>query len=242
MRDAGAREVHMRIASPPTKHSCFYGVDTPERAKLLAAQMSVEAMARLHQRRQPRLHLDRRALPRARRRARRARSRSAATPASPAIIRPRLTDCRREGQRRLACRWSPAANRYRRRHDRFEAASPASSRLSPAPAAASAPRPPKRSRAAGAHVILVARTAKALEAGRGAHPRRRRQRDHRAARPHRRRHRSASSPRRSPSAGTALDILVLNAAMLGSLTPVEHIDAKEYAPGAQRSTCSPTRR
>ena len=34
----------MRIASPPTRHSCFYGVDTPERAKLLAAQMSVEAM------------------------------------------------------------------------------------------------------------------------------------------------------------------------------------------------------
>ncbi|MGH6729430.1 MAG: amidophosphoribosyltransferase, partial [Sphingomicrobium sp.] len=39
MRDAGAKEVHMRIASPPTRHSCFYGVDTPERAKLLAAQM-----------------------------------------------------------------------------------------------------------------------------------------------------------------------------------------------------------
>src|SRR6476619_5742984 len=34
----------MRIASPPTKHSCFYGVDTPERAKLLASQMSVEQM------------------------------------------------------------------------------------------------------------------------------------------------------------------------------------------------------
>ena len=45
MRDAGAREVHMRVASPPTRHSCFYGVDTPERAKLLAAQMGVEAMA-----------------------------------------------------------------------------------------------------------------------------------------------------------------------------------------------------
>ena len=44
MRDAGAREVHMRIASPPTTHSCFYGVDTPERAKLLAAQMGVEQM------------------------------------------------------------------------------------------------------------------------------------------------------------------------------------------------------
>lgn len=45
LREAGAAEVHMRIASPPTRHSCFYGVDTPERAKLLAAQMSVEQMA-----------------------------------------------------------------------------------------------------------------------------------------------------------------------------------------------------
>ncbi|HET7709103.1 MAG TPA: amidophosphoribosyltransferase [Sphingomicrobium sp.] len=44
MRDAGAREVHMRIASPPTSNSCFYGVNTPERAKLLAAQMSVDQM------------------------------------------------------------------------------------------------------------------------------------------------------------------------------------------------------
>ena len=44
MRDAGARAVHMRIASPPTRHSCFYGVDTPERAKLLAAQMDVAQM------------------------------------------------------------------------------------------------------------------------------------------------------------------------------------------------------
>jgi amidophosphoribosyltransferase len=45
MRDAGAAEVHMRIASPPTEHSCFYGVDTPERSKLLAANMQVQAMA-----------------------------------------------------------------------------------------------------------------------------------------------------------------------------------------------------
>jgi amidophosphoribosyltransferase len=45
MRDAGAAEVHMRIASPPTEHSCFYGVDTPERSKLLAARMDVSAMA-----------------------------------------------------------------------------------------------------------------------------------------------------------------------------------------------------
>lgn len=44
MRDAGAREVHFRVASPPTAHSCFYGVDTPERSKLLAARMDLEPM------------------------------------------------------------------------------------------------------------------------------------------------------------------------------------------------------
>ncbi|WP_222557499.1 amidophosphoribosyltransferase [Caenibius sp. WL] len=44
MREAGAAEVHMRIASPPTMHSCFYGVDTPERSKLLAAKMDIDAM------------------------------------------------------------------------------------------------------------------------------------------------------------------------------------------------------
>ncbi len=46
VRGAGATEVHMRIASPPTTNSCFYGVDTPERSKLLAAAMDVDAMAR----------------------------------------------------------------------------------------------------------------------------------------------------------------------------------------------------
>jgi amidophosphoribosyltransferase len=45
VRDAGAREVHMRIASPPTRASCFYGVDTPEKAKLLASRMSIAEMA-----------------------------------------------------------------------------------------------------------------------------------------------------------------------------------------------------
>ena len=47
VRAAGATEVHMRIASPPTTHSCFYGVDTPERSKLLAAQHSIEEMRHL---------------------------------------------------------------------------------------------------------------------------------------------------------------------------------------------------
>ncbi|MBW6506957.1 MAG: amidophosphoribosyltransferase [Rhodobacteraceae bacterium] len=42
--DAGAAEVHFRIASPPTAWPCFYGVDTPERSKLLAANMTEEEM------------------------------------------------------------------------------------------------------------------------------------------------------------------------------------------------------
>lgn len=42
--DAGAAEVHFRIASPPTAWPCFYGVDTPDRDKLLAAQMSEAEM------------------------------------------------------------------------------------------------------------------------------------------------------------------------------------------------------
>ena len=44
--DAGAAEVHFRIASPPTAWPCFYGVDTPQREKLLAATMSEEEIAR----------------------------------------------------------------------------------------------------------------------------------------------------------------------------------------------------
>jgi len=46
VRDAGAAEVHFRIASPPTTHSCFYGVDTPNEEELLAHRMDVEEMRR----------------------------------------------------------------------------------------------------------------------------------------------------------------------------------------------------
>mgnify|MGYP006073538489 FL=1 len=42
--DAGAAEVHFRIASPPTAWPCFYGVDTPQRDKLLAATMTEDEM------------------------------------------------------------------------------------------------------------------------------------------------------------------------------------------------------
>jgi amidophosphoribosyltransferase len=44
MREAGAREVHMRIASPPITHPDYYGIDTPERDKLLAATHDLEGM------------------------------------------------------------------------------------------------------------------------------------------------------------------------------------------------------
>jgi amidophosphoribosyltransferase len=44
MREAGAREVHMRVASPPITHPDFYGIDTPEESALLAATHSVEEM------------------------------------------------------------------------------------------------------------------------------------------------------------------------------------------------------
>ncbi len=44
MYDAGAREVHMRVASPPITHSDYYGIDTPEPEKLLAANYDLEGM------------------------------------------------------------------------------------------------------------------------------------------------------------------------------------------------------
>ncbi|MEK7833037.1 MAG: amidophosphoribosyltransferase, partial [Acidobacteriota bacterium] len=42
MREAGAREIHMRISCPPTIAPCYYGVDTPTSEELIAAQNSVE--------------------------------------------------------------------------------------------------------------------------------------------------------------------------------------------------------
>jgi amidophosphoribosyltransferase len=42
LRDAGAREVHMRISSPPTQWPCYYGIDTPTRGELIASSHSVQ--------------------------------------------------------------------------------------------------------------------------------------------------------------------------------------------------------
>ncbi len=46
LRNAGAREVHMRISAPPTTHPCYYGIDTPTRSELVASSHSVEEIAR----------------------------------------------------------------------------------------------------------------------------------------------------------------------------------------------------
>jgi amidophosphoribosyltransferase len=47
LRDAGAKEVHVRISSPPVTHSCFYGIDTPERKNLIASTHTEEQISSL---------------------------------------------------------------------------------------------------------------------------------------------------------------------------------------------------
>jgi len=46
VREAGAKEVHMRISCPPTISPCFYGVDTPNKSDLIAAQLPIEEIRR----------------------------------------------------------------------------------------------------------------------------------------------------------------------------------------------------
>ena len=156
----GATEVHMRIASPPTTHTCFYGVDTPERSKLLAARHSVEEMARDHRRRQPGLPLDRRPLPRGRR--------GAARRGPAAILRRllhrRLPDPARRhrgrARRRAAqLRCSRTPEHGRRRASLDGPRRPGHRRLA-RPGRRRGRRPAPRE---GAKLVLVARTAAALE-------------------------------------------------------------------------------
>jgi amidophosphoribosyltransferase len=47
LRNAGAKEIHMRITAPPVKYSCYYGIDTPSRKNLIAASMSIEEIKEL---------------------------------------------------------------------------------------------------------------------------------------------------------------------------------------------------
>lgn len=44
IREAGAREVHFRVASPPVRHPCYYGIDMPTREELIGARLSIESI------------------------------------------------------------------------------------------------------------------------------------------------------------------------------------------------------
>lgn len=47
LREAGAREVHLRITSPPVKYSCYFGIDTPNRSQLIASNNSVDDICKI---------------------------------------------------------------------------------------------------------------------------------------------------------------------------------------------------
>jgi amidophosphoribosyltransferase len=47
LKDAGAKEVHVRVSSPPVKYSCYFGIDTPERTKLIAGTKTMDEIREL---------------------------------------------------------------------------------------------------------------------------------------------------------------------------------------------------
>ena len=47
LRNCGVKEIHLRIASPPVKNPCFYGIDTPSKEELMAANYSIEEIAKM---------------------------------------------------------------------------------------------------------------------------------------------------------------------------------------------------
>ena len=42
LRNSGVKKIHMRIASPPVKHPCYYGIDTPTKKELLASRYTIK--------------------------------------------------------------------------------------------------------------------------------------------------------------------------------------------------------
>jgi amidophosphoribosyltransferase len=49
LKDAGAKEIHLRISSPPVSNPCFFGIDTPSKSQLIGAQKSVEEIREILQ-------------------------------------------------------------------------------------------------------------------------------------------------------------------------------------------------
>ena len=47
LREAGAKEVHLRVSSPPITDPCFFGIDTPERDKLVAANYDIQTICEM---------------------------------------------------------------------------------------------------------------------------------------------------------------------------------------------------
>ena len=87
VREAGAKEVHMRISCPPTISPCYYGVDTPSKNQLIAANKIGGGDSRIHRRRFAGLSFAGRP---AQGGGRRRRAHPSAPPATPASIRPTL--------------------------------------------------------------------------------------------------------------------------------------------------------
>ena len=215
-------EVHMRISSPPTTHSCFYGIDTPERGELLAARHIGGGDGRADRRRQPGVHLDRRAVSRARQ----ARSRPGAAALLRCLLHRRLSDraARPGGQCRAAAepaRREPLTCRRRLPDGRDRAGHRRQPRH-------------RRGDRRGAGAARRARGDHRAHPGRPGRDRRCDPRSRAAARPCCRW--TCAEGEQIDAIGPSLfqrfgrlDMLVHNAGALGRLTPVAHILPNDWA-------------